>query len=237
MPNYTPPTHPGTRALLGKIVTVLLHSVEIDHSAFRKENVKIIIRLPTGQLYIDCGLNVDDDGDTTGFPEGWVVGVQPSPGCPPPCKSSHQDSTSYTMTSGAALNANSIPYVVLPMRCRKRPNRKAFWEEAGVKIGDGVVAVWNGRLVHALFGDEGPCDQLGEASLETIRSLDPNWNLFETSNTQPPVITTRNEAHPSSDVVLIVFPGTRQGATLSNLAAFQSNLKARLEALCEGVNR
>ncbi|KUN89512.1 hypothetical protein AQJ66_05000 [Streptomyces bungoensis] len=74
--------------------------------------------------------------------------------------------TAYQESGGRYLNAQSLPYIVLPA-----PSR--IWDHRASGIGGGSVAavIYRGRVQFAVVGDTGPRDLIGEASYATAKGL------------------------------------------------------------------
>ncbi|MFF9123882.1 glycoside hydrolase family 75 protein [Streptomyces sp. NPDC014889] len=77
----------------------------------------------------------------------------------------HND-TAFHQSDGRPLEAESLPYVVVP-------SPSAIWDHAGAGIrGGGVVAVIHGdRVEYAVVVDTGPSEIIGEASYATAKAL------------------------------------------------------------------
>ncbi|QKW30966.1 glycoside hydrolase family 75 protein [Streptomyces seoulensis] len=75
-------------------------------------------------------------------------------------------SAAYQQSDGRRLNAERLPYIVLPA-----PSR--VWDHRDHAVGGGSVAavVYRGRVEYAVVGDIGPRDLLGEASYAAARRL------------------------------------------------------------------
>ncbi|GAA4214746.1 glycoside hydrolase family 75 protein [Actinocatenispora rupis] len=77
-----------------------------------------------------------------------------------------QDDTAFHRADGAPLDAETLPYVVIPQ------NSPVFaYSRHGIAGGDVVAVVYRGRVVYAVFGDTGPPGIVGEASYATARAL------------------------------------------------------------------
>jgi hypothetical protein len=122
-----------------------------------------MIKLPDGSVYMRTHLMVDADGG----PE-WNI------------DSSGQAGTSLRNSDGSPLNAKAVNYFVLPMGEQ--------WKRMGIKLGD---VAWvrneaNGKIVAAIFGDEGPHNKNGEGSQALCRALglsdDPNHGGTDKKN-------------------------------------------------------
>ena len=103
-----------------------------------------------------------------------------------------QPQTSLRYAAGGSLDANRVPYFVLPLP-RTWPGR------FGVALGDYAAVLFKGRVAFAVFGDQGPATKLGEGSLELLRRLGeerlrPNGSVI-VAGTNPGVVT-------------LVFPGS-----------------------------
>ncbi|EGX55229.1 hypothetical protein SZN_33946 [Streptomyces zinciresistens K42] len=74
--------------------------------------------------------------------------------------------TAYQQSDGRQLNAERLPYIVVPGAGRG-------WDPAAQGIGGGSVAalVHRGRVRYAVVGDVGPRDIIGEASYAAARAL------------------------------------------------------------------
>jgi hypothetical protein len=95
------------------------------------------------------GMNVDTDGGTSRL-------ARSDP--------DYQSNTSMNWAGRKALNADNIPFIVLP------PSLAAA---TGAKLGDLVQVEKNGKSMYAIYGDVGPSMKLGEASLMLAKGFDP----------------------------------------------------------------
>ncbi|MEU2778787.1 glycoside hydrolase family 75 protein [Streptomyces sp. NPDC007162] len=75
--------------------------------------------------------------------------------------------TAFQQSDGRHLNAEKLPYVVVP-----GPSRR--WDPRAYGIRGGAVAavIYKGRVQYAVVGDTGPRDIIGEASYATAKALD-----------------------------------------------------------------
>lgn len=102
------------------------------------------------------------------------------------------------------MNADLVPYVVIPSAAPKGIENGAFERVSGVKLGDYGVVITNGKVVPVVVGDEGPAYKIGEGSSALLRklSLDGRRHTF------------------AGGVTFILFPGTadsRDSLTLKDL--------------------
>lgn len=100
---------------------------------------------PGGQLFFDSNLELDDDGSSYHNQDkrGQVV-------------------TSLSASDGKGIDANTIPYIVLPR------NSFGHW---GIRLGNMAMVFYNGWMSPAIFADHGPEGKLGEGSIELHRRL------------------------------------------------------------------
>jgi hypothetical protein len=77
------------------------------------------------------------------------------------CKAdpAYQPETSTTTSTGEPLDANTIPFVVVPL-----PGHGFDYTAQGIQLGAAAYVVFGDKLVAGVFGDEGPPDIIGEAS-------------------------------------------------------------------------
>jgi Fungal chitosanase of glycosyl hydrolase group 75 len=85
----------------------------------------------------------------------------------------YQNQTSFETSAGRSFTASSTHYFVIPL-----PSSRFSYSAQGIKPGTVAAVIFGGRLVYAVFADEGPNNIIGEASYATARDLgiDPNPN-------------------------------------------------------------
>ncbi len=177
-----------SRARLGKINELLPSALPVNRQF---EGLKKIFRLPGGILYIDADLDTDADGSPR------ALQIDPDYGQLP-------TSLSFDSEEGQRqwVNAEQVPYIVLPL---------GFYKQMGIELGDVAAVIWKGRVVYAIFADEGPENLIGEGSVALSERLgfDP-WEMRD---------GTRQIVNGiESDVVMIVFPRSApQGLTPENI--------------------
>ena len=140
---------PEAAKILGNIVAQLSSAKPIKPHFLK--NPQFLATLPTGELYIDSSMELDTDG----WPDGLVRGDP-----------DWQEGTSlrYADANHASLNANKVPYFVLPL-----PTKWA--SQFKISLGDYAAVICRDRLAFAVFGDQGPPNKLGEGSIALLRSL------------------------------------------------------------------
>jgi hypothetical protein len=196
---YVPP--PASLNRLGTIVQEISQSTPINKNITKPP--AIFATLPGGQIIFDTDLELDTDG--------WPDGPDGDP--------SWQPETSLRYSDNSSLNANKVPYFVLP-------GPGTFYQGLGVKLGDYAAVIFKNLLAFAVFGDEGPARKLGEGSIQLLRKLGeermkPNGMVIN-AGMGPRVIT-------------IVFPGSGPNTRFPNehdlLAAIDSTAKPLFTAL------
>jgi Ricin-type beta-trefoil lectin domain/Fungal chitosanase of glycosyl hydrolase group 75 len=100
----------------------------------------------------------------------------------------YQDQTSFQTSSGQFFTSDVTHYYVIPL-----PSSRFDYGNAGISPGSVAAVVYNGKVVYAVFADEGPDNIIGEGSyaLATALGIDPDP---ATGGTDGPV-------------TFIVFPG------------------------------
>ncbi|WP_328869248.1 glycoside hydrolase family 75 protein [Streptomyces sp. NBC_00287] len=76
------------------------------------------------------------------------------------------DATAFTQSDGRYLDAERLPYVVVPA-----PSRVWDYRTHGIRGGSLVALVYQDRVRYAVIGDVGPHDIIGEASYAAAESL------------------------------------------------------------------
>jgi Fungal chitosanase of glycosyl hydrolase group 75 len=155
--------------------------------------VKAILRVPTDDvtperpdvLYFDAKLALDTDA-ASGLKAG---------------ETTHQKKTSYWDQDNYFIDANKIPYFVLP----KYPGD--FWWTFGIRPFDIAAIIFKTRVVYAVFADQGPPDQLGEASIEVHRLLGLE-RVHDGHVTDRSFSTGTGKKEVEEFVQTIVFPGS-----------------------------
>ncbi len=155
--------------------------------------------LPGGAVYFRAGMQIDADGSPR------ARQIDPT----------GQTSTSLRHDDGSSVNAERIPYFVLPA---------GKYKHLGIKLGDIAAVRYNGKVEFAVFADVGPSYKLGEGSMALARELGINNH---------PV----RGGISSSQVEYLVFPGSGdrspgthptnrlKGADMLYRAAYHANLR------------
>lgn len=110
------------------------------------------------------------------------------------------------------VDADAIPYIVVPRNGPKGIDRPRFMRTTGIGMGDLGVVIAHGKIIPAIVADTGPANKIGEGSAALLRKLGA-------VDEQGKVGTL------PSGVMYIVFPGT----SLTN--------NANVDSLAEDIER
>ncbi|MFL5728227.1 MAG: glycoside hydrolase family 75 protein [Cytophagaceae bacterium] len=113
----------------------------------------------------------------------------PAPGYYVSCTSlTHADKDKYDPAK--YINAEVVPYIVLPER---------LFTKGNIKLGDfaAIVNKKNGKIAYAIFADIGPAGKLGEGSIALANNLG--------------IDSSPKDGGADEDVIYIVFPGSGNG--------------------------
>ena len=174
---YTPPA--ATLAHLADIALLLEDGDTRELTSDPKlAGLNRMFQLKGGALFFDSDLDLDTDGERD--PD---IVYEPT----------HQDQTSLRFPGGRSLNANTIPFFVLP---------GGFGGQLGIQLGDIAAVLHNGHLEFAVFADTGPRRKIGEGSIALHRALG-----FERVRANGRI----RDIGIDRDVLTIVFPGSGNG--------------------------
>ncbi|MEW2625868.1 glycoside hydrolase family 75 protein [Streptomyces sp. NPDC048106] len=106
-----------------------------------------------GAVFWKADLDIDCDG-------------RPSVHCNSGTDPLYSPSTAYEQSDGQPLNAETLPYIVVPAASSR-------WDPGahGVRGGSVAAVVYQDRVQYAVVGDTGPSDLIGEASYATAQGL------------------------------------------------------------------
>jgi hypothetical protein len=110
-----------------------------------------------------------------------------------------QSQTAAVTSQGKFLDAESLPYVVVPQAS------PAFdFTRAGLELGSVVMVVYRERVAFAIIGDTGPANIIGEGSYALARALGINPDPRVGGTSEPVLyvafkgkaaVVTKNESH------------------------------------------
>jgi hypothetical protein len=79
---------------------------------------------------------------------------------------SYQSTTAFAGSDGRYLNAEQLPFVVVPV-----PSGIWDYRSSGIRGGSVAVMIYEGRMVYGVVGDTGPSGIIGEASYAAAQAL------------------------------------------------------------------
>ncbi|MEV7422547.1 MULTISPECIES: glycoside hydrolase family 75 protein [unclassified Streptomyces] len=106
-----------------------------------------------GAVFFKADMDVDCDGEIT---ERCNLDADPY----------FQNSTAYTQSDGRPLNAEKLPYIVVPT-----PSGIWNYRSSGIRGGSVAAVIHGNKVEYAVVGDVGPPGIIGEASYATARAL------------------------------------------------------------------
>jgi Fungal chitosanase of glycosyl hydrolase group 75 len=192
--------NPTSIPLLGHIPEKLLSASDIPGEFERQP--RVLAKLPTGEIYIDSELQLDTDG--------WP---NPAHG-----DGTHLDGTSwgYSGPGDKPINANEVPYFVLP--------RGGWDHDHRINLGDYAAVLFSDKLVFAVFADRGEQFRIGEGSIELLRRLG-----FERIKSNGTVINKGT----APGVITIIFPGSGPNTRFPTQAALLAALAIKAKPFFE----
>lgn len=112
----------------------------------------------TGAVFWKADMDIDCDG-------------KPSATCSKATDPSFLAETAASDSKGQPLDAAKLPYVVVPL-----PSSRFDYRKAGLRLGNVVAVVYDGKVEYGVIGDLGPASIIGEASYAMAKKLgiDPN---------------------------------------------------------------
>jgi hypothetical protein len=130
-----------------------------------------------------------------------------------------QSDTSLHYRGGKPINANRVPYFVLPL--------PVGWpRQFSIPLGDFAAVIFGGRLAFAVFADFGPKDKLGEGSVQLFRELGqervrPNGTV--------------RDVGMGPGVITIVFPQSGDPADRENEQTLSAAINSRAARLFQDL--
>jgi hypothetical protein len=188
-------TDPASTRLLGDIIASINKAKPVKQ---RFDGVTFAGTLPTGELVYQSALQLDTDGRPDGGDKGDL---------------DWQPDTTLQYAGGGYVNADAVPYFVLP---------GTWYAQFGVKVGDLGALVFKDKLAFAVFADVGPKGKLGEASLELFRQLGeerlrPNGRVINSGM--------------GGGITTIVFPGSKADTAYQDEMSLLNYIQTRGQLL------
>ncbi|WNV88786.1 glycoside hydrolase family 75 protein [Umezawaea sp. Da 62-37] len=146
---------PTAAALLAKLTSCS----QISTGKYRSDeetSANIPVCGKTGAVWYKADLDVDCDGKVTAK-------------CNEDTDPWFQDDTAFHDSKGAPLQADKLPYVVVPS-----PSGTWDYRKFGISGGGIVAVIYNNKVEYAVVGDTGPTAIIGEASYATAVDLGIN---------------------------------------------------------------
>ncbi|GGW25202.1 glycoside hydrolase family 75 protein [Streptomyces xantholiticus] len=106
-----------------------------------------------GAVFWKADMDIDCDG-------------RPTERCNRDTDPSYQPATAFTESDGEYLNAERLPFVVVPV-----PSRIWDYRSSGIRGGSVVAMIHDGKVVYGVVGDTGPSGIIGEASYAAAQAL------------------------------------------------------------------
>ncbi|HEX8215698.1 MAG TPA: DUF2272 domain-containing protein [Allosphingosinicella sp.] len=196
--SYRPPS--DILAAYPQLEQIALSGTALPTAAFHRRPPTTLRLLPGGQMYFESRLELDTDG----WPGGNGRGDR-----------HYQSATSYRLADKTSIDANIVPYFVLP--------QPVDWVKGfRIWLGDVAAVLYENKLAFAVFADFGGRDSMGEGSLELFRQLgmerlDGSGNII-------------NRGSPrDGKIVTIVFPASRPALKYNTMQDVISETKRRGE--------
>lgn len=145
-----------------------------------------ILQLKDGTIFYDGKMGLDADGSPYS---------QKTPGK----TDQAQTSLRYSLPGKPSINADSVPYVVIPLG--------GFDKSLGVQVGDVAAVVYGPKRVFAVVADKGPKCKLGEGSIQLHELLGHTVCKMRAPNGD--CVKLRDEGI-ENDVLYFLFPGTHK---------------------------
>ncbi|MBS1211999.1 MAG: peptidoglycan-binding domain 1 protein [Proteobacteria bacterium] len=179
---YLPPER--ARSLLGTIPIKEAEEIEAEDLGIFRDQSEIILKLPSGALFFESGMQTDADGSPRARQIDRFGQLETA--------------FNFANQSGQArfVDAESVNYIVLPDNRTNESER--FFRKMGFKLGDIAAVIHQGILQFALFADIGPSGKLGEGSVRLVQALGVD-----------PFIDGQVRVGIDREVVYIVFPNSR----------------------------
>jgi hypothetical protein len=166
-------------------------------------NCKTLLQFPDGTIYYDAKMAIDADGSPR------AEDLDPA----------GQIDTSHHFPNGEPFNAETIPYIVLPLS----KGDETFIEDMGLALGDLAVVIYKNTIAPAIFADEGPISRIGEGSIHLHELLPVHSPWSDASHTHV------FDSSVDDSVLVFVFPDSNIDNQLTPANAVEKIKAAALE--------
>jgi hypothetical protein len=163
-----------------------------------------LLSLKGGTVFYDGKMGLDADGSPYS---------QKTPGT----TDQPQTSLRYQLAGKPSVNADRVPFVVIPLG--------GFDKSLGVQVGDVAAVVYGAKRVFAVVADQGPMCKLGEGSIQLHELLGHAVCRKRATNGD---CTKLRDVGIEQGVLYFIFPGTNKDL-LPGLTP--ENINARIEAI------
>jgi hypothetical protein len=158
-----PPPAPGSRraapeagADAAALLAELGHCNQVSNGKYatdRGRPANIPVCEHGGAVFWKADMDIDCDGRRTAR-------------CNRDTDPSYQPTTAFAGSDGRYLNAEQLPFVVVPV-----PSGIWDYRSSGIRGGSAAVMIYEGRMVYGVVGDTGPSGIIGEASYAAAQAL------------------------------------------------------------------
>ncbi len=152
-----------------------------------------ILKFPDNTVFFDAKMAIDADGSALSKRAEHPNQPETSFRYPGPAQTATPNNATpdpQATGPGPSLDAEHVPYVVMPLG--------DFRRESGVSLGDLAAVIKDGNVQFAIVGDLGPRTHIGEASMKlhvqlghkicTAYDADGNCSTFTDTSIDPPVL-------------------------------------------------
>jgi hypothetical protein len=159
-----PPPAPGSRRVAAPeaptdaaaLLAALGHCDQVSNGRYATDRGRLA-DIPVcehgGAVFWKADMDIDCDGRRTAR-------------CNRDADPSYQSTTAFTGSDGRYLNAERLPFVVVPA-----PSGVWDYRSSGIRGGSAAVMIHEGRMVYGVVGDTGPSGIIGEASYAAAQAL------------------------------------------------------------------
>jgi hypothetical protein len=154
-----PSAHADAPVRAADLLAAVRHCAPVSHGRYRSDTGRpatIPVCGTRDVVFWKADMDIDCDG-------------QPTRRCNSRTDPYFSPGTAYPQSDGRPLNAEQLPYIVVPV-----PSRIWDHRDHGVRGGAVAAVVHRGRGQYAVVGDAGPQEIIGEASYATAEALGIN---------------------------------------------------------------